>query len=146
MNIVEEYMKKIKLTPEQQRLFNANFNREAYEKAKKPIQEALSGTTTFCKLWDKLQKYDRDVEYEDDCTIIACGVELDRSHMETKGDYVGVCFYIKWFDETNSGEISSVELYSSETSGDYIADLLCHIHPDTCEITEWVYDNIDDKQ
>lgn len=64
-------MKKIKLTPEQQKLFNANFNREAYEKAKKPIQEAISGSKSFDELWGKLQKYDRDVEYEDDCTIIS---------------------------------------------------------------------------
>lgn len=139
-------MKRIKLTPEQQNLFNANFNREAYEEAKKPIQEAISGSKSFDELWGKLQKYDRDVEYEDDYTIITCEVELDRSHMETEGDYVGICFFIKWYDETNSGTISEVELYTSETSGDYIADLLCRIHPDTCEITEWVYGNIDDKQ
>lgn len=86
------------------------------------------------------------MEYEDDCTIISCEVELDRSHMETEGDYVGVCFYIKWYDEADSGAISKVELYSSETSGNYLADHLCNIHPETCEITEWVYDDIDDKQ
>lgn len=139
-------MKEIKLTPEQQKLFNANFNQETYEVAKKPIQEAISGSKTFNELWNKLQKYDRDVEYEDDYTIISCEVELDRSHMATEGDYVGVCFYIKWYDETDAGIIDKVELYTSETSGDYIADLLCCIHPDTCEITEWVYDTIDDKQ
>ena len=139
-------MKEIKLTPEQQKLFNANFNQETYEVAKKPIQEAISGSKTFNELWNKLQKYDRDVEYEDDYTIISCEVELDRSHMTTEGDYVGVCFYIKWYDETDAGMIDKVELYTSETSGDYIADLLCCIHPDTCEITEWVYDTIDDKQ
>lgn len=146
MNIVEDYMKKIKLTLEQQKLFNANFNREAYEEAKKPIQEAISGSKTFDELWSKFQKYDRDVEYEDDFTIISCEVELDRSHMETECDYVGVCFYIKWYDDTDSGVIDNVALYSSKTSNDYLADLLCYIHPDTCEITKWVYDNIDDKQ
>ena len=146
MNTAEEYMKKIKLTPEQQKLFNANFNRDAYEEAKKPIQEAISGSKSFDELWSKLQKYERDVEYEDDYTIISCEVELDRSHMETECDYVGVCFYIHWYDETNTGSIHHVKLFSSETSGEYLADLLCHIHPDTCEITEWVYDNIDDKQ
>ncbi len=139
-------MTKTKLTPERQKLFNANFNRQAYEEAKKPVQEAVSEARSFYELWDKLHRYDRDVEYEDDFTIISCEVELDRSHMETNGDYVGVCFYIKWYDETDSGMINNVALYSSETSGDYLADLLCYIHPDTCEITEWVYDNIDEKQ
>ena len=139
-------MKEIKLTSEQQKLFNANFNREAYKEAKKPIQEAVTSSKSFDQLWGQLQKYDRDVEYEDDCTIIWCEVELDRSHMKTEGDYVGVCFFIKWYDETDSGMIDKVELYTSETSGDYLADLLCCIHPETCEITEWVYDNIDDKQ
>lgn len=139
-------MKKIKLTAEQQKLFNANFNRKAYEEAKKPIQEAISGSKSFDELWSKLQNHECDVEYEDDCTIISCEVELDRSHMETEGDYVGVCFYIKWYDEADSGTISKVELYSSETSGNYFADHLCNIHPETCEITEWVYDDIDDKQ
>lgn len=146
MNIAEDYMKEIKLTPEQQKLFNANFNREAYEEAKKPIQEAISGSKSFDELWNKLQKHECDVEYEDDCTIISCEVELDRSHMETEGDYVGACFFIKWYDEADSGMIDKVELYTSETSNDYLADLLCCIHPETCEITEWVYDNIDDKQ
>lgn len=136
---LEDYMKKISLTPEQQTLFNANFNQQAYAQAKEPIQKALSESKTFYELWEKLQKYDRDVEYEDDFTIIACEVELDRSHMETEGDYVGVCFYIKWYDETNSGIIDKVALYSSEPSGEYIADLLCYIHPETCEVTEWVY-------
>lgn len=139
-------MKKIKLTPEQQKLFNANFNRKAYEEVKKTIQKAISKAKSFYDLWDKLQKYDRDVKYEDDCTIIICEVELDRSLMETDCDYVGVCFYIKWYDEVDSCIIDNVALYSSETSKDYIADLLCYIHPTTCEITEWVYDNIDDKQ
>ena len=87
-------MKKIKLTAEQQKLFNTNFNRKAYEEAKKPIQEAISGSKSFDELWSKLQNHECDVEYEDDCTIISCEVELDRSHMETEGDYVGVCFYI----------------------------------------------------
>ena len=97
-------MKKIKLTAEQQKLFNTNFNRKAYEEAKKPIQEAISGSKSFDELWSKLQNHECDVEYEDDCTIISCEVELDRSHMETEGDYVGVCFYIKWYDEADSGD------------------------------------------
>lgn len=47
-------MKKIKLTAEQQKLFNTNFNRKAYEEAKKPIQEAISGSKSFDELWSKL--------------------------------------------------------------------------------------------
>lgn len=133
-------MKKIKLTAEQQKLFNANFNRKAYEEAKKPIQEAISGSKSFDELWSKLQNHECDVEYEDDCTIISCEVELDRSHMETEDDYVGVCFYIKWYDEADAGMIDKVALYSSEPSGEYIADLLCYINPDSCEVTEWVYE------
>ena len=139
-------MKKIKLKPEQQKLFNDNFNREAYEKAKKPILQAISGSKSFEELWGKLQKYEHDVEYWDDCAIIWCEVELDRSHMATKGDYVGLCFYINWYYEGDYGMIGMVELYTSEISDDYVADLLCSIHPDTCKIIEWVYDNIDDKQ
>ncbi len=133
-------MKKIKLTAEQQKLFNANFNRKAYEEAKKPIQEAISGSKSFDELWSKLQNHECDVEYEDDFTIITCEVELDRSHMETEGDYVGVCFYIKWSYETNTGTFDKVALFSSEPSGEYIADLLCYINPETCEVTEWVYE------
>lgn len=139
-------MTEIKLTPEQQKLFDANFNRRAYEQAKAPIQKAICESQCFAEVLDRLHGYEYDVEYEDDFTIISCEVELDRSHMETEGDYVGVCFFIKWYDEADSGMISKVELYTSETSGDYLADLLCCIHPDTCEITEWAYDNIDDKQ
>lgn len=132
-------MTKSNLTPEQQTLFNANFNRRAYDKAKEPIQKAVSESKNFNELLDKISKYDRDVEYEDDFTIITCEVELDRSHMETEGDYVGVCFYIKWYDEADAGMIDKVALYSSEPSGEYIADLLCYINPDTCEVIEWVY-------
>ncbi len=132
-------MKKVNLTPEQQALFNANFNRRAYDQAKEPIQKAVSESKNFNELLDKISKYDRDVEYEDDFTIITCEVELDRSHMETEGDYVGVCFYIKWYDEADAGMIDKVALYSSEPSGEYIADLLCYINPDTCEVIEWVY-------
>lgn len=139
-------MKEVKLTPEQQKLFNANFSRDAYEEAKKPIQEAIAGSKSFDELWSNLQKYDRDVEYEDDCTIILCAVELDRSYLETEGDYVGVCFQIIWDDDSSSGKISSVELYSTETSCEYVADLICCINPDTCEIIEWLYDDIDDMQ
>lgn len=132
-------MTKSNLTPEQQTLFNANFNRRAYDKAKEPIQKAVSESKNFNELLDKISKYDRDVEYEDDFTIITCEVELDRSHMETEGDYVGVCFYIKWYYEADAGMIDKVALYSSEPSGEYIADLLCYINPDTCEVIEWVY-------
>lgn len=133
-------MKKSNLTPEQQTLFNANFNRRAYDKAKEPIQKAISESKNFDELWERIKNYDRDVEFEDDFTIITCEVELDRSHMETEGDYVGVCFYIKWYDEADAGMIDKVALYSSEPSGEYIADLLCYINPDSCEVTEWVYE------
>lgn len=98
-------MKKSNLTPEQQTLFNANFNRRAYDKAKEPIQKAMSESKTFDEFWERIKNYDRDVEFDDDFTIITCEVELDRSHMETEGDYVGVCFYIKWSDETNTAHL-----------------------------------------
>lgn len=144
-------MTEIKLTPEQQKLFDANFNRRAYEQAKSPIQKAICESQCFAEVLDRLHGYEYDVEYEDDFTIISCEVELDRSHMETEGDYVGVCFDIKWFDESDSGTISRVALFSSEPSKEYIADLLCYIDPNTCEVTEWVYEDpekpdIDDKQ
>ena len=79
------------------------------------------------------------MEFEDDFTIIYCGVELDRSLMKAEADYVGVNFVIKWYDETNTGKIMTASLYSTALSGQYIADLLCEIDPDTCEITEWKY-------
>lgn len=133
-------MKKINITPEQRQLFNDNFNRKSYDLAKKQIQEIVSGARTFNQLWYKLGEYERDVEFFDDITIISCEVELDRSQMKTKGDYVGVCFYIKWDDEAGAGLIDNVALFSSEPSGEYVADLLCYMDPDTCEITEWVYE------
>lgn len=144
-------MDKIKLTPEQQRLFDRNFDRKAYEDAKELILKAIRESKSCFDLWDKLRPYDRDTEYADDCTIIWCEVELDRSRMETDGDYVGLTFYINWYDEADAGLISHVELYSTETSREYIADRLCCFDPDTCEITEWFYEgknnpNIDDKQ
>lgn len=48
-------MKKSNLTPEQQTLFNANFNRRAYDKAKEPIQKAMSESKTFDEFWERIK-------------------------------------------------------------------------------------------
>ena len=152
MNMKEENSTKVKLTPAQQKLFSDNFNRQAYEDAKKPIQEAIAKSKSFFDLWDNLSGYEHhDVEYTDKYTIVWCEVELNKKHMKTKAGYVGVCFFIYWNDETKTGEIGEVELYSNEETGADIADLLCYIDPETCEVTEWLYDvepepDIDDKQ
>lgn len=133
-------MRKIDLTPDQQILFSANFDRQTYEEAKAPIQKAVDESKEFMELWEKLSPRRRDIEYGDDCTIMWCEVELDTSRMRTDASYVGLCFYICWNEESNTGKIDSVALYSNEISKEYYADLLCYMNPDTCEITKWVYE------
>lgn len=129
----------IKLTKEQQSLFDDNFNKAAYEQAKQVIQEAISKAKTFEDLWNSLNSYERDNDFDDDYSIIYCEVELDRSHMATGADYVGVDFNICWNDDTNKGYIEAVSLHTSDTPGREV-ELICFIHPDTCEITKWCYD------
>ncbi len=141
----------MQLTDKQQKLFNDNFNQDAFDDIKSIVNKAITDSHSFDDLWSNLQNFDCDVEFEDNVTIILCDAELDRSHMETSADYVGVGFIIKWFDETNTGKIDKVSLCSTETSSDYVADLLCYIDPNSCEVIEWVDGeesglDIDDKQ
>lgn len=126
------------LTIEQQKRFDRNFNREAYYKAKETVQKAISNSASFEELWVALSRYERDVEYTDEGTIIFCEVELDRSHMETTGDYVGIDFAI-FIDEDDKGRIEEASLFTSDTSSGDV-ELLCLINPNTCEVIEW-YDN-----
>lgn len=130
---------KQKISKEQQELFDNNFDKNSYEQVKKVIQEAISKAKTFEDLWTSLNSYERDSRFDDDCSIIFCEVELDRSHMATSADYVGVDFNIYWDDNTNKGHIEAVSLHTSDTP-DGEVELICFIHPDTCEITEWCYD------
>ena len=141
----------MQLTDKQQKLLNDNFNRDAFDDVKGIVNKAIAEAHSFDDLWSNLQKFDCDVEFEDNFTIIFCDAELDRSHMETSADYVGVGFMIKWYDDTNTGKIDKVSLYSTETSNDYVADLLCYIDPESCEVIEWACGeeselDIDDKQ
>lgn len=130
---------KQKISKEQQELFDNNFDKNSYEQVKKVIQETISKAKTFEDLWTSLNSYERDSRFDDDCSIIFCEVELDRSHMATSADYVGVDFNIYWDDNTNKGHIEAVSLHTSDTP-DGEVELICFIHPDTCEITEWCYD------
>lgn len=131
-------MAKTKLTKErQQELFDNNFSQEAYEQAKQLVQSAISNAASFPMLWMTLQKYDRDIEYDDDSTIIYCEIELDKSLMRTKADYVGVRFTILWYDDfpERSG-IIVVELYSSDTPNGEV-EPMCYFDPNTLEIIIW---------
>lgn len=124
---------KHKSREELEALFSRNFNIEAYEQAKKSIQEAMSNAKTFKELWASLRGYECDVEFSDKYEIILCEVELDRNNMETEADYVGVSFFIYWNDSTQQGRIETVELYSSETVTGEV-EYLCTFHPTTYDI------------
>lgn len=128
----------IVLTRKQQELFDNNFNKSAYEQVKQIIQKAISEAKTFEDLWNSLNSFDRDNDFNDDYSIIYCEAELDRSHMATSADYVGVDFNIFWNDNTSRGHIETVSLHTSDTP-DGAVTLICCIHPDTCEITGWHY-------
>lgn len=132
---------KIRLSPEQLEMFKRNFNQEAFDKAKATIQQIVDGAESFQKLYDSLKNYDRDLEFYDDYTIIFCEVELDRSKMTTTGDYVGLNFFIYWYevDGKEYGKIEKVLLYSNEPTKDYEAERLCQLDPATGEVTEWIY-------
>lgn len=130
---------KVELTKEQQALFNANFDKKVYEKAKQSVQDAISQSKSFEELWTALSNYERDNDFNDNHSIIYCEVELDRYNMETPADYVGADFTIYWDDDANKGWIESVSLHTSDTP-DGEVELLCFIHPETCEIIEWCYD------
>lgn len=132
---------RIALTKEQQELFDNNFNKDAYEQAKQVIQVAISKAKTFMDLWNSLNSYERDNGFDDDYSIIYCEVELDRSHMATTADYVGVYFCICWDDETESAHIGAVSLYTSDTPDGQV-ECLCSFHPDTCEIIRWIYNKV----
>ena len=134
-------MKNIKLSPKQRKLYEDNFNKEAFEKAKATIQQIIDGAESFQKLYDGLQKYDRDLEFYDEYTIIFCEVELDRSQMATKADYVGLNISIFWYEDDGKeyGKIEKILLYSNEPTGDYEAERLCQLDPVTGEVTEWIY-------
>ena len=126
------------LTKEQQKWFERNFNKEAYEQAKRTVQEHISKSKTFFELWDMLDPHDRDCDFEDDYSIIYYEVELDRSNMETDARYVGVYFTIHWNDDTNNGKIHSVALFSSDIPSKEVEEI-CSFHPDTCEVVKWRY-------
>lgn len=130
---------KTKLTKEQQEFFNRNFNKDAYEQAKRPIQEAISKSNTFEELWNSLSGYSRDSDFDDDYSIIYCEAELDRSKMETAADYVGVYFVICWNDDTDKGWIDNVSLYTSDTPSGEV-EPICFFNPKTYEITKWDYE------
>lgn len=131
-------MRKLKLTKEQQQeLFDNNFSKESYEQAKQIVQNAMTSSDSFEKLWNNLRGYERDVEYEDCFTIIYCEMELDRKSMRTQADYVGVRFTIFWNDDDpRDSTISEVELYTSDTPNHKIS-LMCFFNPDTLEIVRW---------
>lgn len=128
-------MTRVKLTEEQEDKFNRNFDREAYSTAKAKVQKIISEANSYGKLWTGLCMYEKDVEFTDDGTIIFCEVELDRSHMETSCDYVGVTFDIL-IGEDDKGSIIGASLYTSDTN-DGEVELLCFINHNTCEVTEW---------
>ncbi len=131
---------KIKLTPEQKEMFKRNFDQEAFDKAKATIQQLIDGAKSFQNLYESLRKYDRDLEFYDEYTIIFCEVELDRSKMTTTADYVGLNFFIYWYEEDGKeyGKIEKILLYSNEPTGEYEADRICQLDP-SGNITEWIY-------
>lgn len=140
MNTKEKPIR-IELSPEQKKLYEDNFNKEAFDKAKTTIQQFIDNAESFQNLYDSLQNYERDIEYYDEYTIIFCEVELDRSQMATTGDYVGLNFSIYWYEDNGKeyGKIEKILLYSNEPTHEYEAERLCQLDPDSGEVTEWIY-------
>lgn len=134
-------------TPEEwQRVFDENFDPIAYEEAIAPVKEAMAESKAGFGLFRRLQKLEYakkcecpDIEYGDDCSIIRCDLELDRSRMATDADYVGVHLYIEWDEEKKCGEIKLAWLYSTAFSKEWLADELCRFNPKTFYILEWLY-------
>lgn len=51
---------KKEITKEQYELFHRNFNKEAYEQAIQPVQDAISNSKGYMELRYALRKYDID--------------------------------------------------------------------------------------
>ena len=137
---------KIKSCDEWHRIFAENFDPIAYEEAVAPIKAALAESKAPDELYfrfrelENMGKYDGlDIEYADDFTMLWIDVELDRNRMETEADYVGVSFYIEWYDNKKCGAIKMASLYSNVFSKQYIADELCLFDPETYMIMDWLY-------
>lgn len=137
---------RIKTGDEWRKIFTENFNQEAYEEAVEPVKTAIADSKCADELYQNLKKLEYakkcegpDMEFEDDCTIIWCNVELDRSQMTTEADYVGVRLYIEWNEQEKKGAIKMAFLYSTVFSKEYVADELCRFDPETFDIMEWLY-------
>ena len=143
----------MKITPERRLLFERNFDKETFEKVKAPVMEILKKPKPFLKFREELQSIYEDVGYDyyDECIVARWDVELDRSQMETNADYVGVTFYLAYYDQEDWGELLDTELYTNEMTGEYIADPICFFDSQTYEITRWRYKGkiefiLDEKQ
>lgn len=133
-------MKAVRLTKAQRQLFENNFDRQAYDEAKKEVERLFSDWKTDEELLGTLRKYDWDMWGAEDYIFHYCVIEMDRSRMNTTADYVSVEFIIMcdYFD-MHKFQIVDALLYSNEISKDYIADRLCHFDPNTCEVTKWLF-------
>lgn len=137
---------KIQTGDEWRKIFAANFDPVAYENAIAPINDAIAQSKTALELYYKLRELERDkkceyidTEHWDDCTIIMCNVELDRSRMSTDADYVSAFLKIRWDEEEKRGEIWLPYLFSNVFSKGYHADALCRFNTESFDIMEWLY-------
>lgn len=133
-------MSKSILTPEQQKFFDDNFDRIAYQEAKANLLKRISEADSFESFWRALDCFENhDIDYTDTDNIVYCDIELDRKRMNTDASYVGVTFILLWLEREKKAVLNTSILYSNQKSQDEFADMLCYIDPDTCEVINWVY-------
>lgn len=143
----------MKSTKSQLKLFQNNFDAEAFDNLKLSIQKKIAEAPGLNELMSQLKvtKGVQCVEFADDddldnadfvlgyrseeddsCDflVILCYVELDRSKMETNSQYVEVCFYIVYNDVKQTGWIDAASLASADNPEDY-AESICFFDLET---------------
>ena len=129
---------KIKLTKSQQKLFEDNFNREAYDMAMAPIREAVKKSPHLSLLRQNLGDLYHDTEYSDDYMFVFSEVEIGGECVKGKPSYLGlyVCITCPW--DTEVPEINNAIVYTTAISHDEIPEELCMIDPNTYEVVHWI--------
>lgn len=142
-------------------LFRQNFNGDTFEKLKNSIEKVIEVATNLHGLTNQLKQVeyvqcieqsDNELDNEDfipdytsdepdscDFTVLQCYAELDRSKLETKSQYVEICFYIVWNDVKKQGWIDAATLATADNPQDY-AEPICFFDLHTYEPIRWCND------
>lgn len=152
----------IKSTKSQLKLFQNNFDAEAFDNLKLSIQKKIAEAPGLNELMSQLKVTkgvqcvefadDDDLDNDDfvpgyeeseedscDFSVILCYVELDRSRMNTKSKYVEVCFYIVYNDVTQEKWIDAASLAVSNNP-QRCGKKICFFDIDTHEPVAWCRD------